>query len=539
MSQYDRQSDARPDKTILQTEDKAVVASQPIDYGQALFETMPYGVIWQDADGRIISANPAALLILGNSMDGLESVTWRRLELYWRREDGSPCLWQEQPSLLALQSGEPQRDVVMQVYNWEEKGHRLLNITAVPLFVKGENRPTHVYTLFDDITKRKEKERHQQEECISLILRGVNDVFWDWSQEKNEIIFSQRWWKMLGYAEDEITDEPDPWQRMIDPDDRQRVGQLLGEALDGELDAFEMEYRLRHKLGHRVHVISRIVIFRDAGGKATRICGTNIDLTRRLQTEEALRQYQIKLRVANETLEQRVLERTEELESAIREQEAFSYSVSHDLRAPLRHINSFSAILLEEYGEEIPREGRKYLERIRTASSKMGALIDDLLELSRVSRAGIDPQPVDLSETAAQLLRMYQETDPHRIVKTSIVKGITVLGDRILLRQLLDNLLGNAWKYTSKKPSSHIEFGVVQLAGEEAFYVRDDGVGFEMQYQKKLFNAFERLHGSEFPGAGIGLATSQRIIKRHGGRIWAKGKVGEGATFFFTLPVYY
>lgn len=539
MRQYDRQSDARPDKTILQTAYMAVDASQAIEYGQALFETMPYGVIWQDADGRIISANPAASLILGNSMDGLESMTWRRLELYCRREDGSPCLWQEQPSLLALQSSEPQRDVVMQVYNREEKSHRLLNITAVPFFVKGENRPTHVYTLFDDITKRKEKERHQQEEYISLILRGVNDVFWDWSQEKNEILFSQRWWKMLGYAEEEITDEPDLWQRMIDPDDRQRVGQQLGEALDGELDAFEMEYRLRHKLGHRVHVISRIVIFRDAEGKATRICGTNIDLTRRLQTEEDLRQYQSKLRVANETLEQRVLERTEELESAIREQEAFSYSVSHDLRAPLRHINSFSAILLEEYGDEIPRMGREYLDRIRTASSKMGALIDDLLELSRVSRAGIDPQPVNLSETAAQLLRMYQETDPHRIVKTSIVKGITVMGDRTLLRQLLDNLLGNAWKYTSKNPSSHIEFGVVQLAEGEAFYVRDDGVGFEMQYQKKLFNAFERLHGSEFPGAGIGLATSQRIIKRHGGNLWAEGKVGEGATFYFTLPVYY
>lgn len=539
MKQNDRGSHAGPEKLPATTEDKALDAAQPIEYDRVLFETMPYGVIYQDADGRIILANPAALRILGNSMEGLKSVSWPSLELYCRRMDGSPCHWREQPQMLALQSGEPQRNVVMQVYNREAKSHRLLDLTAMPVFVKGENRPSHVYTLFHDITKRKESEKQQQQECVSLMLRGVNDAFWDWSQEKNEITFSRHWWNMLGYAQDEITDEPGLWQRLIDPDDRQRVGQLLGEALEGESDAFEMEYRLRHKLGHCVHVISRVVILRDAEGKATRICGANIDITRRLQIEADLRQYQGKLKAANEMLEQRVLERTEELESAVREQEAFSYSVSHDLRAPLRHINSFSAILREEYGAQIPREGIECLDRICTASGKMGALIDDLLELSRVSRTGIDPQPVNLSELAAQILRMYQETDPHRIVKTSIVKEVMVLGDPTLLRQLLDNLLGNAWKYTSKKPSALIEFGVAQFAGEEAFYVRDDGVGFDMLYKKKLFTAFERLHGSEFHGTGIGLATSQRIIKRHGGNLWAEGKVGEGATFYFTLPVYY
>ena len=540
MEQNHCRSDEKTERFFLEIEDKPLdLPRQSMECVRALFETMPYGVIFQDADGRIILTNPAALRILGITVKRLESVTWRRFELYCLREDGSPYPWQEQPALLALQSGEPQRNIVMQVSNRQEKNHRLLSISALPLFCERESRPAHVYTIFDDITDSKETQRRQREEGISLVLRDFHDGFWDWSQEKNEIVFSQRWWNMLGYAEAEITDEPDLWHRMIHPDDQQRVGHLLGEALEGEKDSFELEYRLRHKFGHCLHVVSRLFILRDAEGKATRVCGTTIDITGRLQMEEDLRRYQSKLKVANETLERRVLERTEDLKSAIREQEAFSYSVSHDLRAPLRHINSFSAILMEEYGDHLPREGRAYLDRICTASSKMGALIDDLLELSRVSRASIDLQPVNLSELAVQILRMFQETEPHRIVNTSIVGDITVLGDRTLLRQLLENLLGNAWKYTSKRTRSHIEFGVLNLDGTEAFFVRDDGVGFDMAYKKKLFVAFERLHGSEFQGAGIGLATSHSIIKRHGGSIWAEGKLGEGATFYFTLPVYY
>jgi len=512
---------------------------RPVGHDQVLFENMPHGVIYQDADGGILSANPAALKILGTSIGSLRSVTWQKLELCCLREDGSPWPWQEQPALLALQAGEAQRDIVMKVYHRQEKSHRLLSITVVPVPCEGDTRSSHVYTLFHDITKFKEVEKKQQEECISNALRGSNDGFWDWSQANNQIVFSQRWWNMLGYAEGEISGEPDLWYRMIHLDDHQRVGQLLGEALNGETDFLEVEYRLRHKLDHFVHVISRIFIVRDAKGNALRVYGTNIDISKRLQMEEDLQRYQHKLKVANETLEQRVLERTQALESAISEQEAFSYSVSHDLRAPLRHINSFSSILLEEYSGDLPGEARAYLDRICTASSKMGGLIDELLQLSRVSRANITPQSVSLSDLAAQILRMHQETDPHRIVKTTITEGITVLGDGTLLRQLLENLLGNAWKYTSTKPTAHIEFGALKTAGAEAFFVRDDGIGFDMAYKNKLFVVFERLHGSEFPGVGIGLATSQRIIKRHGGSIWAEGKIGEGATFYFTLPVYY
>ena len=515
------------------------LSGQSVGLGADLLETMPHGVVFHDAAGKVRSANPAALQILGITMKRLKSAAGRRRELFPLREDGSPWRWEELPTVLALQTGEPQRDVVMQVYNQREKRHRLLNVTAMPLFRGGARRPTHGYTLFEDITKRKEAERRQQEKQVSLVLRGSNDGFWDWSKEKNQMVFSQRWRDMLGYAADGTADGPDLWYRMIHPEDQRRVGQLLGAALKGEVDSFEVQYRLIHKAGHCLHVVSRIFILRDQKGDVARVCGTNIDITERLQMEENLRQYQNRLELANETLEQRVLERTEELKSAIREQEAFSYSVSHDLRAPLRHINSFSAILLEECGVDLPDEGRAYLQRICAASSKMGALIDDLLELSRVARTAINLEPVPLSEFAVQILQMYQETEPHRVLRSSVVEGVTVLGDRVLLRQLLENLLGNAWKYTSEEASARIEFGVTRIAGAEAFFVKDNGVGFDMVYKEKLFRAFERLHGSEFPGSGVGLATSERIIKRHGGSIWAEGKVGDGATFYFTLPVYY
>jgi len=263
----------------------------------------------------------------------------------------------------------------------------------------------------------------------------------------------------------------------------------------------------------------------------------------RKRSEEALRlseeRHQNELRLTNNMLEQRVCERTSDLESALREQESFSYSVSHDLRAPLRHINSFSAILIEEYGAGLPSEARGYLDRVCAASSTMGKLIDHLLELSQMGRTEIKLEAVNLSEMAVQVLGMYQEADSQRCLDSNVAENAVVLGNRVMLRQLLDNLLGNAWKYTSKKPTGRIEFGRTHVSGEEAFFVRDDGAGFDMAYQQRLFCAFERLHGSEFEGIGIGLATSQRIVKRHGGNIWAEGKVGEGATFYFTLPVYF
>jgi len=246
--------------------------------------------------------------------------------------------------------------------------------------------------------------------------------------------------------------------------------------------------------------------------------------------------YQEELEAANELLEQRVSERTADLEASIKDQEAFSYSVSHDLRAPLRHINSFSSILVEEYERHLPDDARRYLDRIIDASNRMGAFIDHLLESSRLGRTQITPEPVNLSALAHAIFRMLQDVEPHQAVEHLIEENMVAMGDLPLLRQLMQNLLGNAWKYSALKPLSRIEFGF--SPEHSAFFVKDNGAGFDMAYKDDLFKAFQRLHGAEFEGDGVGLSTVQRIVSRHGGRIWAEGRVGEGATFFFTLPLY-
>lgn len=506
---------------------------------ELLYETLPLGVIFHDSAGRIISVNPAAALLLDSTVENLTELGWQCLRQHCLSEDGSPFKWQEQLALFARQSVRLTVNVAVKARHPEVDEGRSLEVTTIPLRASGEKWPLHAYTLVRDVTESKKKEELKQEDAISSVLSALNDGFWDWSLANNRIMPSPRLCAMLGYHEADLADEPDLLQRMIHPDDRQRVGQLIREGLEGKRDLIQAECRLKHKLGHSIHVITKIFILRDRTGFVRRVCGTSIDITERLKMEEELLEYQRKLSEANETLERRVMERTEELESAVKELEAFSYSVSHDLRAPLRHINSFSAILKEDFAPEMPVEAVSYLERIGTASNKMGALIDNLLELSRVSRTEISLRPVNLSVVAAELLAVYQEIDPHRVVRTSINKTTPVLGDQTLLRQLLDNLLGNAWKYTSTNPAAHIEFGMTEVGGAEAFFVRDDGVGFDMAHGQRLFKAFERLHGSEFPGLGIGLATSHRIILRHGGRIWADAKPGEGSTFYFTLPIYY
>ncbi len=218
------------------------------------------------------------------------------------------------------------------------------------------------------------------------------------------------------------------------------------------------------------------------------------------------------------------------------ELEAFSYSVSHDLRAPLRVIDGFGQALLEDYGKLLEGNGSRYLSRIRATTQRMGLLIDDLLALARISRRSVRRGPVDVSALAADVVRELHEKDPGRSVAVEVQPGLHADADRGLVKIALDNLLGNAWKFTSKTPQPRIEVGAERLDGVEVFYVRDNGAGFEMQYSHKLFGAFQRLHAeSDFTGTGIGLATVQRIVSLHHGRIWAEGVPQRGACFRFTL----
>jgi signal transduction histidine kinase len=249
------------------------------------------------------------------------------------------------------------------------------------------------------------------------------------------------------------------------------------------------------------------------------------EIIERAQAEKEVERKQIELAQSNA-----------ELVAVNTELESFSYSVSHDLRAPLRSIDGFSHALLEDWADRFDDEGRDHLNRIRAATQRMGSLIDDLLNLSRLSRAAMQRQGLDMSALARSIVSNLRRDQPDRQIEVRIQDGLTTKADPGLVRVALENLLGNAWKFTSKQASAHIEVGQAEVDGTLAFFVRDDGAGFDPAHAERLFGAFQRLHGmDEFAGTGIGLATVQRIVRRHGGHIWAESAVDRGATFYFTL----
>jgi PAS domain S-box-containing protein len=280
--------------------------------------------------------------------------------------------------------------------------------------------------------------------------------------------------------------------------------------------------------GSRMLVETAKTPFFTIDGSIGGLIGIARDVTLQRQTQQELKQL-------TKDLELRVEQRTAELRAANQELESFCYSVSHDLQAPLRHINSFTTILLEDYGTCFDATGANILTRICQASSHMSSLIDDLLRFSRVSRLEMRIDTVDLSAMAHRIVTMFRESDPDRTVAVTIESDLVTRGDASMLDMVLQNLIGNAWKYSAKNPHAEIVFGKTHQQGKEVFYIRDNGVGFDMAYQEKLFRVFERLHGEEFEGTGIGLATVQRIVERHGGKIWAESQIGTGSTFYFTL----
>jgi len=289
------------------------------------------------------------------------------------------------------------------------------------------------------------------------------------------------------------------------------------------------EFNYRKKDGTSLCVEASISPLALEGAITTHFVTVMQDISERKQAEAYVRRL-------NDELDKRVKERTAELETSNRELESFCYSVSHDLRAPLRGMSGFSSMLEEDYRDTLDETGRECTRRIRSAAVGMGQLIDGLLNLSRVTRCQLLREKVDLSALARKIAATLGEQEPGRRVDVVIPEEIKADGDPHLLGLVLTNLLGNSWKYSGKKSHPRVEFGSLVLDGQRVYFVADNGVGFDPAYASTLFKPFHRLHGAgEFAGHGIGLATVERIVTRHGGRIWAEGEVGKGATFYFTL----
>ncbi len=326
----------------------------------------------------------------------------------------------------------------------------------------------------------------------------VNPTFLEmWGYDKPE--------EILGHPATSFWKEPDKAQRIIEALVTRKGAEVA-----------ELVAKRKDETDFIAEVRASLVV--NAEGQPVALTSSFNDTTERKQAEEE------------------ILKANTELTAVNKELEAFAYSVSHDLRAPLRSVDGFSQVLLEDYPDRLDERGKDYLNRVRSASQHMAQLIDDMLKLSRVTRGEMKHETVDLSALAQTIVAELKEHQPERQLEFITSEGLIVNGDVRLLQVLLENLFGNAWKFTGQHLEARIEFGASQVNGKETFFIRDDGVGFDMAYVDKLFGAFQRLHAAdEFSGTGIGLATAQRIVHRHGGRAWAEGEVEKGATFYFTL----
>ncbi len=384
--------------------------------------------------------------------------------------------------------------------------------------------------LQEEISERKRAEEalRESEARFRSVAQSANDAIISADSSGNIVSWNRGAQTIFGYTEREVLGKPltvlmperyrDAHQKGVERMSLTGQSRIIGKTIE--------LYGVR-KDGSEFPFELSLATFKT--GEGTFFSGILRDITERKRAEE-------EIRGLNVELEQRVIDRTAQLAAANKELEAFSYSVSHDLRAPLRVIDGFSQVLLKNCLDKLDPQSQNYLQRVRAASQRMGHLIDDLLNLSRMTRSELRREAVDLSALVKAIARDLQQAQPERQVTFVIAEGLVANGDPRLLRVVLENLLANAWKFTGGLPRSRIEFGRAYHDGKVAYFVRDDGAGFNMAYGDKLFGAFQRLHSrTEFEGTGIGLATVQRVIHRHGGRVWAEGAIGKGATFYFTL----
>lgn len=409
------------------------------------------------------------------------------------------------------------------------EGDRWTLVTLAPLVSEDLANPRIVGTVVD-ISERKQAEEalRASEEQLRLALDAAQMGIWRWDITSNDVVWSDHVAHLCGMLPGAFEGTYEAYLSLIHPDDKAMVLATIQEALTTG-DPYIIEHRLIRPDGSVHWLAAKGKVFTDADGKPVRMTGAVWEVTERKEAEAERKQLNLEL-------ESRVAERTAQLEAANKEMEAFSYSVSHDLRGPIRHIEGFSRILLREYGSLLDEQGQDYLQFLQDSAHQMDNIISALMDLSLVSRGELSRQAIDLGRIVRLVGEELQGMEEGRAVTLDIQPTPEVEGDSRLLQVALKNLLENAFKYTRDRTAAVITFGQADTPRGQAFFVRDNGVGFDPRYADKLFMAFQRLHEDEaFEGTGIGLTIVQRIIHRHGGHIWGEGTPDEGAVFYFTL----
>lgn len=507
---------------------------------RSIFERADMGIVTGDPSGAFLDINPKFSQLLGYSPDELKGRSYLD---FTHPDDRERC-----QRLVA--------DLLAERIPYFSVEKRYLRKGGSPLWVKeivaplpgGEGQPLSLLAMVEDISERVEtvaaleRARGELEERVcerTRELTRANEVLneaqalahmgnWEWEVDTDRVTWSDELYRIYGQTPGSFGATFEAFLAQIVPEDRELVRRTVLEALESA-GAYRIEERILRPDGSQRVLSSTGRAVSDPQGRVVKLQGTCLDIT---DYREAIR----KIQELNAELERRVAERTQQLAAANHELEAFSYSVSHDLRAPLRSIDGFSQALLEDYHDRLDDVGKDYLRRVRAASQHMATLIDDMLKLSRLTRGDLHRARVDLSRLARDAIEHLIRREPDRQVEVAIEEGVVACGDASLLGAVLQNLLENSWKFTRRHARARIAFGRTQRDGKPAYYVQDDGAGFDMAYRDKLFKPFSRLHGqAEFEGTGIGLATVQRIIHKHGGNIWVDAAVERGATFTFTL----
>ncbi len=414
-------------------------------------------------------------------------------------------------------------------FSLESEAEIILDTTIFPI-KDYKGKVTNAVIQHMDITDRKRAEEALKisKERLVFATEGAKLGIWNWDTVTGELIWSDKCKELFGIPHDETMSYP-RFSDALHPDDRDRTDRAVNDALENHKD-YDIEYRSLWPDGSIHWLEAKGRGFYDATGKAVRLEGIVLDIAESKRTEEEIRKL-------NAELEDRVAKRTTQLEASNKELEAFSYSVSHDLRAPLRHVSGYVELLNKHFQSDLPEKGQHYLNSIADSVRIMGMLIDDLLQFSKTGRMEMHQSDFDMNEVVKEVIESLSKDNPDRKIDWVLGKLASVNGDEAMLRVVWTNLLSNAVKFTCTRKQARIEIGVRKENKELVFFVRDNGVGFDMQYAQKLFGVFQRLHPTEeFEGTGIGLANVHRIILRQGGRTWAEAELDKGAVFYFSIP---